>query len=369
MARRLGNFARQVAGRAVSREFVHESKPGRVVFGVGAVDRLPEEVERLGMTRLLVVCTPAQAALASALTERLGERVAGLHPRAEMHVPVRAAASAVRRAREIAADGCLAIGGGSAVGLAKAVAKETGLPIVAVPTTYAGSEMTSVWGLTDAGGKTTGRDPRVLPVLVIYDPALTLTLPSAASLTSGVNALAHSAEALYAPDASPITSLMAAASVRAMASALPRIVAAPDDLDARADARYGAWLAGAALGSTTMSLHHKLCHVLGGAFDLPHAEVHTAVLPHVLAVNLGAAPRALAALRDSLDADDPAVHLFTLARDLGPEMSLARLGLPESAVDSVVSRVLAAPYANPVPVTRQVLHRLLSSAMAGTSPP
>lgn len=350
------------------RDFVHESRPGRVVFGVGARERLTEEVERLGLRRLLVVCTPLQAGLAAALTKPLSERVAGLHPHAEMHVPVAAAAATVDRAREIGADGCLAVGGGSAVGLAKAVAKETGLPIVAVPTTYAGSEMTPVWGLTDATGKTTGRDPRVLPALVVYDPGLTVTLPAALSLTSGVNALAHSAEALYAPDASPIVSLIAAESVRALVSALPRVVAEPGDLEARADALYGAWLAGTALGATTMSLHHKLCHVLGGAFDLPHSEVHTAVLPHVLAVNLPAAPQALAALRQALDTEDPATHLFALSRDLGAEMSLARLGLPATGVDTVVSRVLAAPYANPVPVTETTLRRLLTSATAGTPP-
>ncbi|MDQ0381933.1 maleylacetate reductase [Amycolatopsis thermophila] len=353
----------------MTRDFVHESRPGRVVFGVGARDRLTDEVERLGLKRLLVVSTPPQAGLAAALAKPLGERVAGLHPHAEMHVPVATAAAAVDRARDSGADGCLAVGGGSAVGLAKAIAKETGLPIVAVPTTYAGSEMTSVWGLTDSLGKTTGRDPRVLPALVIYDPSLTVTLPAAMSLTSGINALAHSAEALYAPDASPITTLMAAESVRALASALPRVVAATDDLGARADALYGAWLAGSALGATTMSLHHKLCHVLGGAFDLPHAEIHTAVLPHVLAVNLAAAPQALTALQKALDAEDPAAHLYSLARNLGAEMSLARLGMPQAGVDTVVTRVLAAPYANPAPVTETTLRRLLTSAMAGTPPP
>lgn len=353
----------------MSREFVYESRPGRVVFGVGACERLGEEVERLGLKRLLVVCTPPQAELAAALTQSLGERVAGFHPHAVMHVPVMAAAAAVDRARDIAADGCLAIGGGSAVGLAKAVAKETGLPIVAIPTTYAGSEMTPVWGLTDAAGKTTGRDSKVLPQLVLYDPGLTVTLPAALSLTSGLNALAHSAEALYAPDASPVISLVAAESVRALASALPRIVAAPDDLDARAEALYGAWLAGTALGATTMSLHHKLCHVLGGAFDLPHSELHTAVLPHVLAVNLGAAPQALTALREALEVEDPATHLYALAKNLGAEMALSRLGMPETGVDTAVSLTLAAPYANPVPVTETVLRRVLTAAVAGTPPP
>ncbi|MCF7550664.1 maleylacetate reductase [Pseudonocardia sp. WMMC193] len=348
--------------------FVHEGRPGRVVFGIGAADRLADEIERAGLRRLLVVCTPPQADLARRLAEPVGEWVVGLHPHAEMHVPVATAEKAVERATELSADGCLAVGGGSAVGLAKAVAKETGLPIVAVPTTYAGSEMTSVWGLTDRGGKTTGRDARVLPALVIYDPALTVTLPVAVAVTSGFNALAHAAEALYAPDASPITSLIARESVRALVAALPRVAADPHDVDSRAEALYGAWLAGSVLGSTTMSLHHKLCHVLGGTFDLGHAEVHTAVLPHVLAANLPAAAPARTALQEALGVEDPAAHLFDTARRLGADMALERLGMPMDGVDVVVERVLAAPYANPVPVTGVLLRHLLGNALTGAVP-
>ena len=352
----------------MTRDFVHETRPGRVVFAVGASARLLQEVERLDLHRLIVVCTPQQSDLAAELTAPLGRRVAEVHAHAAMHVPTAVAATAVARTRELGADGCVAIGGGSAVGLAKAVAKDTGLPIIALPTTYAGSEMTPIWGLTDADRKTTGRDPRVLPATVVYDPALTTTLPPALSVTSGMNALAHSAEALYAPDGSPITTLLAAESARALAGALPRLVTDPRDLDARSDALYGAWLAGTVLGATTMSLHHKLCHVLGGTFDLPHADTHTAVLPHVLAVNLPAAPRARAALVDALGADDPAEHLFHLAKGLGAEMSLRSLGLPEDGVASVVDQVLAAPYANPAPVTDAVLRHLLGNALTGTAP-
>jgi len=228
--------------------------------------------------------------------------------------------------------------------------------------------MTTIWGLSEAGRKTTGRDPRVLPTTVVYDPHLTVTLPPALSVTSGMNALAHSAEALYAPDGSPITTLIAADSVRAIAGALPRLVADPRDIEARSDALYGAWLAGTALGATTMSLHHKLCHILGGTFDLPHAETHTAVLPHVLALNLPAAPAARAALETALGAADPADHLFRLAHDLGAEMSLKALGMPENGLRSVIDQALAAPYANPAPVTEADLHHILSDALVGVAP-
>jgi maleylacetate reductase len=349
-------------------DFVHESRPGRVVFGAGARTRLPEEIDRLGLHKLLVVCTPQQADLAAELRSPLADKIAELHPHAKMHVPVAEATKAVARSQEIGADGCLAIGGGSAIGLAKAIAKDTGLPIVALPTTYAGSEMTPIWGLSDAGRKTTGRDPRVLPSTVVYDPQLTVTLPPALSVTSGMNALAHSAEALYAPDGSPITALLAAESARAIAGALPRVVDDPRDLDARSDALYGAWLAGSVLGTTTMSLHHKLCHILGGTFDLPHAETHTAVLPHVLAVNLPAAPQAKTALETALGTADPAGHLFRLAQNLGAEMSLEALGLPEEGLETIVAQALAAPYANPTPVTEADLHHILGNALAGTAP-
>ena len=327
------------------RGFVHEDRPGRVVFAAGARHRLAAEV-----------ATP------------LGGRVAELHPHAAMHVPVAVAEQALARSREIDAGGCLAVGGGSAIGLAKAIAAQTGLPIVALPTTYAGSEMTSIWGLSDAGGKRTGRDPKVRPGTVVYDPELTVTLPVRQSVTSGMNALAHSAEALYAPDRSPITALVAAESVRAIADALPRVHADPRNLEARADALYGAWLAGTALGSTTMSLHHQLCHLLGGLFDMPHAETHTAVLPHVLALNLPAVPEARTALRSALGAADPARYLFCTARRLGAEMSLRALGLPDDGLDAVVERALAALYANPVHVTELDLRRLLGNALVGAEP-
>lgn len=350
------------------REFVHEERPGRVVFAAGARHRLAAETDRAGLRRLLVVSTPEQAALAAEVATPLGRRVAELYPHAAMHVPVAVAEKAIARGREIDAGGCLAVGGGSAIGLAKAIAAQTGLPIVALPTTYAGSEMTPIWGLTDAGGKRTGRDPKVRPGIVVYDPELTVTLPVRLSVTSGMNALAHSAEALYAPDRSPITALVAAESVRAIADALPRVHANPQDLEARAAALYGAWLAGTALGSTTMSLHHQLCHILGGTFDMPHADTHTAVLPHVLALNLPAAPEARTALRSALGAADPARYLFHAARRLGAEMSLRALGLPEHGLDAVIERALAAPYANPVHVTEPDLRRLLGNALVGAEP-
>lgn len=352
----------------VNRKFIHQGNPARVVFGAGARHNLTAEIDSLRLHRVLVVSTPGGLGLATELSASLRDDRRELYPRAAMHVPVEVAEGAVARAREIGADGCVAIGGGSAIGLAKAVAMETGLPVVAIPTTYAGSEMTPIWGLTDGRRKLTGRDPRVLPTAVIYDPELTQTLPVPISVTSAFNALAHSAEALYAPDCSPLTALGAAESVHTIAKALPDIAARPRDVRARTEMLYGSWLAGRSMGGATMSLHHKLCHVLGGTFGLPHSDVHTALLPHVLSFNLPAAPKACKALQDALEVPDPAMCLFDLAGHLGAEMALSQLGMPADGIQSVVDQVLSANYHNPRPVTETGLRTVLAAALAGAPP-
>jgi maleylacetate reductase len=356
-------------------DFVYEALPMRVVFRPGAsTTAVAPEAGRLGLRRLLVLSGSRGLGTAQAVADSLGTSCAGLHPGAVMHVPVEVADEAVEVARKLDADGCVAVGGGSAIGLGKAIALRAGLPLIAVPSTYAGSEMTPVWGLTEGGVKRTGRDPRVLPRSVVYDPELTMSMPPDLSLTSGMNALAHAAEALYAPDASPVISLMAEEGVRSLAAALPTITAITADpgsaVGPRAQALYGAWLCGACLGATTMGLHHKLCHVLGGTFNLPHAATHTVLLPYVLAFNSPATPAASAALRRALGgAPDPAAELHSLARRLGAPRSLADLGLPADAIPRAVHLAASAPYANPRPASPDDLRTSLTSAYAGTPPP
>jgi len=269
--------------------FVFESLPGRVVFGSGALDQLPQEIERLGARRALVLSTPQQQGLARDIAERIGERSAGIFPQAVMHVPVEVARQARAEAERLGADCVVAAGGGSTIGLGKAIALHSSLPILAIPTTYAGSEMTPIYGLTEAGLKRTGRDRRVLPRTVIYDPMLTLDLPPAMSITSGFNAIAHAVEALYAEEPNPITAMMAEDGIRALTRGMPAILKNPHDVTGRSDCLYGAWLCGSVLGTTGMAVHHKLCHVLGGTWNLPHAETHTVVLPHAVAYNYAAA--------------------------------------------------------------------------------
>lgn len=349
--------------------FTYQALPMRVVFGPGSLAALPDEVDRLGLQRVLVLCSPEQQATGEQVADALDARAAGVLAEARVHVPVEVAHRARELAAELGADGCVAVGGGSAIGLGKAIALEHGLPVVAVPTTYAGSEMTPVWGLTEGGVKRTGRDLRVLPKSVLYDPELTLTLPAQLSATSGVNAIAHAVEGLYAPDATPIVSLMAEEGTRALAAALPRVVADGTDLDARGEAQYGAWLCGAVLGATTMSLHHKLCHALGGTLDLPHAPTHTVVLPHALAYNQPAAPEAVAALSRALGGvPDPARELWVFAGRLGAPRSLAELGMTEAEIPRIAELAVTNAYANPRPVTREGVERLLRAAWAGEAP-
>jgi maleylacetate reductase len=348
--------------------FVHDVPAARVIFAAGALARVPDEVERLGGERVLLIAAPGAKAFADGLATTLGPRVADRIDDVVMHVPAELAAGAVARAAAASVDLVVCIGGGSSTGLAKAVAKQTHLPVLAVPTTYAGSEMTPIWGLTEAARKTTGRDRHVLPRTVVYDPTLTLTLPVAVSMASGMNAAAHCVEALYAPAASPITALLAEEGLRALADALPRVAAAPSDVDARGAALYGAWLAGTVLGIAGMGVHHKVCHVLGGAYDLPHGGMHSALLPYATAFNAPYAPAAMARAARALGSDDPAAALWDLATAIGAPTSLATVGFRRADVDEAAALVAAAPPPNPRPVDRDGIRGLLIAAYEGNRP-
>jgi alcohol dehydrogenase class IV len=265
-------------------------------------------------------------------------------------------------------DGVVAVGGGSTTGLAKAIALRTDLPQIVVPTTYAGSEMTPILGETKDGMKTTQRTPKVLPEVVIYDIDLTLGLPRSIAATSGMNAMAHAVEALYARDRNPVTSLMAEEGIRSLARALPGIAEDPQDREARAEALYGAWLCGTCLGAVGMALHHKLCHVLGGAFDLPHAETHTIILPHAVAYNASAAPDVMERIARALGTADAAQGLFNLAGRLGAQQALRDIGMPADGIGQTVKAAMAAPYWNPRPIEEDGLRALLTRAWNGDPP-
>lgn len=349
--------------------FTYDVRSPRVVFGAGALERLADEVDRLGAKRVLVLCTPGRAETVDRVRTILGTRLAGVFDQARMHVPAATAGDALAEAERVAGDLCVSIGGGSAIGLGKAVALRGGPAFLAVPTTYAGSEMTSIWGISDEGRKTTGRDPRVVPRTVIYDPLLTLSLPGNVTAASGMNALAHCVEALYAPDANPITSLMAEEAIRVLARSLPAAVRDGANVRARSEALYGAWLAGTSLAAVSMGLHHRVCHALGGSFNLPHAETHTVMLPHVAAFNAPSAPDAIARAAAALGADDAAGALFDLAAGLGCALSLRDLGLREDDLDAAAERVVETTrYPNPRPYDYDSVRALLANAYLGRRP-
>ena len=348
--------------------FVFQSNIPRTVFGAGSLAQLERELDLLGARRALVLSTPEQRAAADDIAARLGQRCAGVFDRAVMHVPIETARSARETAARLDADCAVAIGGGSTTGLGKAIALESSLPILAIPTTYAGSEMTPIWGITEGGVKRTGRDARVLPRTVIYDPGLTSSLPAGLSVTSAINAIAHAAEGLYAQDADPIHSLLAEEGIRAIATGLPRVIANPADLDARSDCLYGAWLCGAVLGAVGMSLHHKLCHTLGGSFNLPHSETHTIVLPHALSYNSAAAPRAMTRIARALGADAAARGVYDLAKALGAPIALRDIGMPEAGLDRAAELATTNAYWNPRALERVAIRELLQQAWEGRRP-
>lgn len=347
--------------------FVHESNPARILFGTGTLGQLADELDRMGLSRVAVLCTPQQVEQAQAAQAAAGGRAALIYPHAVMHTPVTVSEDAVTALRAADIDGVVAIGGGSTTGLGKAIALRTDWPQISIPTTYAGSEVTPIIGETDDGRKVTQRTHRVLPEVVIYDVALTTNLSVAQSVTSGLNAIAHAAEALYAAQHSPVIDLIAREGIAAFLRALPAIIAKTDDHAARRDALYGAWLCGTCLGSVGMSLHHKLCHVLGGTFDLPHAETHSVILPHALAYNLPAAPEARAQL-DALLGGDAASTLHRLAGEWGAPTALRDLGMPRDGIDAAADRAVANPYWNPRPIERAEIRELIARAWEGALP-
>lgn len=352
----------------MSMAFEYSANPARIIFGEGVRSRTGEMIEELGCRRALVLATSFQKPDAETLAAELGDLCVGVFCDAAMHTPTHV----TDRAMEVVVDGdvdCLvSFGGGSTTGLGKAIAYRTDLPQIAIPTSYAGSEVTPILGQTEAGKKTTLKSQRALPKIVLYDPELTRGLPVSMSVTSGINAIAHAAEALYAKDRNPVSSLMAIEGIQALTKALPKIVANSADLAARQEALYGTWLCGSVLGAVGMALHHKLCHTLGGTFDLPHAETHAVILPHAVAFNAAEVPELLAPIAIALGHDKPGVALFDFAKSLGAPTTLKELGMPEDGIDHAADLAMANPYWNPRALERSQIRRLIEKAYNGLPP-
>ncbi|MEM1289202.1 MAG: maleylacetate reductase [Pseudomonadota bacterium] len=348
--------------------FEYTGSPTRVIFGQDARQRLPQVANKLGCKRVLVLSTHFQKNGAEDLACALGDKCLGVYAKAEMHTPVEVTEAAMEVIAEQKVDGLVSFGGGSTTGLGKAIAYRTDLPQIVVPTTYAGSEVTPILGQTEGGRKVTLKSPKVLPEVVLYDPELTLTLPVPMTVTSGMNAVAHAVEALYAKNANPVASMMALEGAKALLTALPVLIDTPDDRNARAKALFGAWLCGAVLGQVGMALHHKLCHTLGGSFDLPHAETHTVVLPHATAYNEAAAGEALKPLASAMGFNTLSAGLFALNSQLGAPTALADLGMPEAGIDEAADIALSNPYWNPRALERAPIRALIARAYAGEAP-
>jgi len=341
--------------------FAHDVPPQRVVFAPGALALVNEEAERLGLSRALVVATPGSGArLGQKVVEVLGARAAGLHAEAVVHVPKAVAEAGLAAARASGADALVAAGGGSAIGLAKAIARETGLPIIAIPTTYSGSEATTIFGITDGARKVTGRDTKVLPRAIVYDPELTLGLPPAVSAASGMNAIAHCVESFWADGRTPVTLALASEAMRRFGRSLPRVVANGADREARGECLVAAWLSGTVL-SVSNGLQHKLAHVLGG-LGLPHAEAHAIILPHVTRFNLSAASDAKARLSDALGSGDPAAALAGMLSKFPIPQRLRDIGYDAGKTDFVAGEISAQAIKSPVPVSAADVRELLQAA-------
>ena len=345
-----------------ARRFTAERSGTRIVFATGCSAAIAQEAERLGVSRVLVLCSPRRTADAALLVDRLGSRVVGTLPIATEHVPAATVSLALEEADRTRADALLALGGGSALGLGKAVAAHRQLRLIAVPTSYSGSEMTPIYGVTEGADKRTARDERVRPALVLYDPALTIALPVQTSVESLWNAMAHCVEALWWPDADPVALLAGEHGLRTIVEAMPALVLRPDDVAAREQALLGAYIAGIALGDTGTALQHKLAHLLGGSFGLPHAATHAVLLPHVVRYNTQAAPAAAATIASVLGVVDSSLGLLALAQRVGAPTRLDALGFSPAYVDTAVDKLLTMPMQNPRKLERSALRALLSAA-------
>ncbi len=344
--------------------------PSRVLFGAGKLASVKAEAERLGGRRVLVLATKFQVDLAEQVASLLGDLCAGIFAEAVQHVPYETVSAAIEKTDELGIDLLVAPGGGSTIGLAKGIVLERPMPILAIPTTYAGSEMTHIWGISKDGRKTTGRDPIVKPSTVIYDPELVASLPVPMSITSGVNAIAHAVEALYAENRNPISSMMAEESVKSLGEGLPLVAQKPSDLNARSKTLYGSWLAATVLDQVGMALHHKLCHTLGGSFGMPHAEVHTVILPYAIGYNQSHAPEMVAAMSRALGCDpaDIAGAVQDISRDNGGPVSLKELNFKAENLKKAAEIAVQSPYYNPRPVVESDILNLLQNAFAGKRP-
>jgi alcohol dehydrogenase class IV len=345
--------------------FHYTSYAQEIIFGTGSLAQLGEVVDRFRWQRLLLCSTGSlrRGGQIAELERALGERLVASYEHIQPHVPDFQVAEALALAETHQIDGVIGFGGGSAIGMAKAVSralekKRSGtqeypiapiqqplVPVIAIPTTYAGSEMTPVYGVTrqidGEPRKVTVTDVRVTPKLTLYDPLLTLQLSPEMTASTGINALAHCIEALYSITRNPFSTAAALQGIRSINSALPRCYAAGNDVEARAEMLTGSFLAATALAHVTMAIHHGLCHVLGGTAGVPHGVANSIILPHAMRFNLDATAHQLAQVAEAMGigtagtiveaaAEDVIQQIYRLIRQLNLPQHLRDVGVQEA---------------------------------------
>jgi len=349
-------------------DFVYDANPSRVIFAVGARSRAGEELDRLGASRIMVVTTPTQAGVAAEFARLIGQRAGIVYPCAQLHTPTNVTEAALTAVSSVKADGILAIGGGTAIGLSKAIALRTDLPQLIIPTTFAGSEVTPILWETQRGDRIVQRNLKILPETVIYDPGFVSALPASIAGPSAMNALANAIEALCARDGNPLTQIMAEQSIRTLADALPRVLADGAHINAWSGALQGSWLAGASAGSVSAALHHKLCDVLGAAFDLTYADVHCVMLPYTAAFQLRETPGAMKRAAHALGCEDGPLALYDLMLKAANDKSLRKMGLTRAALEKAADLAIGDPHDNAGLATRDEILEMLLGAYEGLAP-
>lgn len=349
-------------------DFTINPLANRIVFGLGATAKLSAEIDALGGSRAMIVCTAGAAGRIAPIVEALGSACVGVFAEVQPHCPEEVVLAAIERFRSLDADCLVSIGGGSSIDTGKPLAVETGKPTIAVPTTYSGSEVTPLYGIVIGDRKKGHRDDRALPRTVIYDPEMTTGLSPYATAISGMNSLAHCVEALYPATPNPIATLFAEAGIRALAAGLPASVATSGDLQARTQALYGAYLGGTVVTLVGIALHHRTCHVLGGSYGISHGDANAVILPHATAYNAPATPAAMAVLGQAMGSDDPAAALYDLAQSMGTPTDLKSLGMKESDLDAATEQAIEVTAYNPRPLEFGPLREMLQNAYEGNRP-
>ncbi|MGV6875211.1 iron-containing alcohol dehydrogenase [Pseudochelatococcus sp. B33] len=357
-----------VLRRFASYDGAFNATPARIVFGPGSSATIRDEVVHLDRHKALVVSTPGRRTMAEQVAARLGDRSVGVLPVAISQVPIELARAGRKAASEAGADCIVAIGGGASVGLAKGISLELGLPIINIPTTYSGSEMTAFCGITIDGVKIMHEHLNMLAHTVIYDPELSIGLSRRNSAASALNALAHCVDGIYVTSSSPIHQLTAIEGARVVVNAIRAVWNNPSSIEARSELLFGAYLAGAALAGG-FALQHGLAHTLGGSYGVPHGDAHAVVLPYVTAYNTEFAREGIDAVASSLNSESLAGTIHDLLGELELPVRLPEVGIGVDDLERIVRITVETDNGlNPGPITHAAVRNIVDAAFAGGRP-